>query len=326
MDSSRCTTCAALLGPDACSSCGRTTRGGLRPGVWVLDRYRLTKALDDDGLGLGWLALDGAGHTVTLRVLHDALFRTPRALARFGEELRRFQGFSHPHAQPQLDFGALADGALTWVGAWHFGLTLATALGPGRMHPSDASRIVEQIARALGSLHHRGLTHGDVKPETVLCSDDTSFLNNGWLLNVGLFAALVASRDGEGAGTVLGTPAYMAPERFTGARPDARADLYALALVAYEMFEGRSPFDANTPWEWATSHLAREPRPWSTASPLTASPRMQAAISRGLQKQPEARFATAEEFLTAACEPAAALSAAVPFGPPGGAGPYRRGR
>ncbi len=299
----------------------------MRPGVWVLDRYRLTKALDDDGLGLGWLALDGAGHTVTLRVLHEALFRSPLALVRFGKELHRFQGFSHPHAQPQLDFGTLADGALIWVGSWRFGLTLATAITAGQIHPSDASRIIEQIARALGTLHKRGLTHGDVKPEMVLCGENTAFLNNGWLLNIGLFASLVASREGEGTGTVLGTPAYMAPERFTGARPDARADLYALGLVAYEMFEGQSPFDASTPWEWATCHLTQKPRPWSTTEyPWAASPRMRAAISRCLQKQPEARFATAEEFLMAACEPAEALSEADPFGPPDDAGPYRRGR
>ncbi len=326
MNSSRCTACTASLGPAACSSCGRTTRGGLRPGVWVLDRYRLTKEMGDDGLGLTWLALDGDGHTVTLSVLHDALFRTPLERDRFHLEMQRFRSFSHTHAQPQLDFGTLADGAVTWVGAWHFGLTLAAAVARGPLHPSDASRIVEQIARALGALHSVGLIHGDVKPETVLCADSSSFINSGWLLNVGLFASLLASRAGDEGGTVLGTPPYMAPERFTGAKANARSDLYALALVAYEMFEGRSPYAATTAWEWAKCHLTGEPRPWSTpASPQTASPRMRAAISRCLMKSPDARFATAEEFLKAACEPAEALAAGMPFGPPG-AGPYRGGR
>ena len=139
-------------------------------------------------------------------------------------------------------------------------------------------------------------------------------------------AAALASRAGDEGGTVLGTPPYMAPERFTGAKANARSDLYALALVAYEMFEGRSPYAATTAWEWAKCHLTGEPRPWSTpASPQTASPRMRAAISRCLMKSPDARFATAEEFLKAACEPAEALAAGMPFGPPG-AGPYRGGR
>lgn len=326
MSGDSCAWCSGPVGSAACAACGRAAVDGLRPGVWVLDRYRLTLSMGADGLGGRWFGVDEAGTTVAVHALDRALLDPHRRRERFVQAQQRLRAHSHPHAQPLLDVGALADGTLALVRAWRTGRTLAAAMLAGRLHPSDASRVVEQLALALGALHRRGLAHGDVKPETVLCTGEGSLPGDAWLLDVGLLHALVAAREGEAPDTVLGTPAFMAPERFTGSPPDARSDLYGLALVAYEMFEGQPPFHATTAWDWAACHLTREPRPWSAPADRPAAPaRMRAAISRCLARRPEARFATAEEFLSAACEPADDLFGPIPpwaTGP----GPYRGSR
>lgn len=320
VNATHCTACRGPLGPIACSACGRTTVAGLRPGVWVLDRYRIQRPLTDTGMGRLWLGLDESGFEVSIAAFDDSVFRTAGARERYLTEMHRYQAYSHPNAQPTLAVGALADGAPTWVGAWRSGPTVATMIVSGPVHPSDASRVVEQVARALDALHARGLAHGDLKPETVQCAGDVAAPGDAWITEVGHLSSLVASRVGDGSGTVLGTPPYMAPERFTGAAPNAAADLYALGLLGYELYEGRSPFDGKTPWEWATAHLTRAPRPWSAAAaPLAPSPRMRAAIGRCLARDPRERFASAKAFLDAATEPAGDL-----FGPnPFGQGPYR---
>lgn len=324
MSPATCAWCSASLGAGACTGCGRATLRGLRPGLWVLDRYRLEQPLGDMGLARCWFGVDEAGHEVLVSALHEAAFEGPRRRERFADAMLSLRSFSHPHAQPVLDLGVLPDQTIALVEAWRPGRTLAVLLEAGPMHPSDASRVIEQLARALGALHRRGLAHGDVKPDGVHCAGDGSYPGDVWLLSAGLVSALVSARAGEANATVLGVPAYMAPERFTGSAPDARSDLYELALVAYELFEGRGPFEASTPWEWATRHLTRAPRPWSaTAGHLAAPPRMRAAVWRCLEKDPAARFATAEAFLAAAREPAGDLFGPVPFGPDGGVGPYR---
>jgi serine/threonine protein kinase len=324
MSSATCAWCLAPLGPGACMGCGRATLRGLRPGLWVLDRYRLESSLGDTGVALCWIGVDEAGHEVFVSALHEAVLEGPRRRERFADAMLSLRSFSHPYAQPVLDLGVLPDQTITLVEAWRPGRTLAASMAAGPMHPSDASRVIEQVALALGALHKRGLAHGDVKPEGVHCAGDGAYPGDAWLLSAGLISALVGARAVEANALVLGSPAYMAPERFSGRAPDARSDLYELGLVAYELFEGRGPFEASTPWEWAMYHLTRAPRPWSaTAGHLAAPPRMRAAVSRCLEKDPTARFATAEAFLAAAREPADDLFGPVPFGPDGGVGPYR---
>src|SRR6185437_5261943 len=98
-------------------------------------------------------------------------------------------------------------------------------------------------------------------------------------------------------GTVLGTPPYMSPEEFKGTTLDARSDIYALGVVAYEMLTGRLPFDADTPWLWATQHMTAQPFPFETLPLGSQVPtKMRAAVMRALAKDAGHRQQSVMEF------------------------------
>ena len=320
VSSLHCVCCGGPLGPDACSACGRATARGLREGTWVLDRYQLRLELPADGAGSRWVCVDADGQGATALVLSPEAFDDSARCARFLAVLRPYQGQPMQHVEPLRDIGPLADGTPVVTWGLHAGPTLATIVDErGPMLPLDATRAVEHVARALGAIHARGLVHGDLRPEQVVWSSDGLRPAEAWLQGTGSMAALATTAP---EGMVVGAPKHMAPERFTGSLPTSRSDLYEMALLAFELFDGRHPFEATTPWEWATCHLTRAPRPWTESNNRTP-PRMRAALCRCLQKKPEERFASIEDFLAAAREPTDDDI----FGPvpprTSGVGPYR---
>src|SRR6185436_3044068 len=118
-------------------------------------------------------------------------------------------------------------------------------------------------------------------------------------------------------GMVLGTPPYMSPEQFTGKALDARSDIYSLGVMAYEMVTGRLPFEAATPWQWATEHMTAQPTPFE-ATPVGGQipAAMRTGILRSLAKDREQRQSTAKQFYdelagqTSAPQPAASTGTA----------------
>ena len=99
-------------------------------------------------------------------------------------------------------------------------------------------------------------------------------------------------------GMVLGTPPYMSPEQFSGKTLDARSDIYSLGVMAFEMLTGSLPFDAKTPWEWATKHLTAQPAPFEAfPAGVNVSQNKKNAVARALAKTPEQRHSTVLEFL-----------------------------
>ena len=96
---------------------------------------------------------------------------------------------------------------------------------------------------------------------------------------------------------VIGAPPYMSPEAFMAKELTPQADIYALALVTYEMLSGRSPFEASTPWEWAGAHMKSPPRPLDHVAPGVAPAAAQAVLEKALAKQPADRHASVAEFV-----------------------------
>jgi hypothetical protein len=172
----------------------------------------------------------------------------------------------------------------------------------GAMAPERVLRIMKQACGALDEAHEQGIVHRDLKPENIILTPLAGEPDFVKVLDFGI-AARSESSDAKKEqkltqqGMVLGTPPYMSPEQFTGKALDRRSDIYSLAVVAYEMLTGRLPFDADTPWEWATQHMTAQPTPFEAAAPRAPIPdSMRRAILRGLSKDPAERQPTAKEF------------------------------
>jgi serine/threonine-protein kinase len=185
------------------------------------------------------------------------------------------------------------------------GKALSDAISEGGPFPPErVLKIMRQVCGALDEAHDQGIVHRDLKPENVILTPLAGEADFVKVLDFGI-AARSESADAKKEqkltqqGMVLGTPPYMSPEQFTGKALDRRSDIYSLAVVSYEMLTGKLPFDADTPWQWATQHMTAQPTPFEAAAPNAAIPEaMRAAILRGLSKDPAGRQATAKEFFS----------------------------
>ncbi|HEY0776751.1 MAG TPA: serine/threonine-protein kinase [Gemmatirosa sp.] len=279
-------------------------------GAYVLDRE-----LGGGGMARVFVARDAAlGRDVVVKVLAPALAEALSA-ERFGREVRLAAQLQEPHIVPVLAAGATADGVPWYTMPYVAGeglrarLVRQTALG-GPVPLGEATSILRDLAKALAYAHGRGIVHRDIKPENVLLSSGTAVVTDFGIAKA-LARAQTQAPDGPAgaraglpsgtltrAGTSLGTPAYMAPEQAAGDPDvDARADLYAWGVIAYELLAGRHPFaDRTTPHALVAAHIGEAPRPLGTVAP--AVPALLAAlVMRCLEKDPARRPASAVELL-----------------------------
>src|SRR5216117_1326026 len=208
--------------------------------VSLAGRYAIERELGRGGMATVYLAEDMKHRRpVAVKVLSPEL-AAGLGTDRFLREIEIAARLTHPHILPLHDSG-VADGGLFYVTPYIEGESLRARIERERQLPlDDALRLAREIASALGHAHHHGLVHRDIKPENVLLSD-------GIALVADFGIARAVGGPGEvgltTAGTTLGTPAYMAPEQATaGSTVDARADLYSLGCVLYEMLAGTPPF------------------------------------------------------------------------------------
>ncbi|MEU2032153.1 protein kinase domain-containing protein [Nocardia amamiensis] len=255
--------------------------------------YRLDRLLGSGGTGEVWLAYNtDADRAVALKVLSvvhaaDTAFRQ-----RFTREARLAAQVRGPHLVPIHSFGEL-DGRLYIEMEFIDGLDVAALLRRhGRLEPEQAIEIVAQTAAALDAAHRAGLVHRDVKPSNIMVQPDGLV----YLIDFG-----TAHRRDQPAitatGNVVGTLAYMAPERFDGAA-GPRSDQYSLACVLYECLTGRRPFGDSEAPRVMRAHLLDPPPAASALNPGVPAA-LDTVITRGMAKDPDRRWASAGELASA---------------------------
>jgi len=258
-------------------------------------------------MGEVWRAFDTTmNRVVALKVLPATLADDAQYQARFRREAQAAASLDEPHIVPIHDFGEI-DGRLYVTMRLIDGKTITELLVDGPLAPQRAVSIVEQTAAALGAAHRIGLVHRDVKPSNILVTED----DFAYLIDFGIARAADATKL-TSTGATVGTLAYMAPERFTSDREDARADIYALTCVLYECLTGSQPFPGDSVERQITSHLTLPPPRPSTMQP-GISPQMDQVIATGMAKNPDQRYATTRDLAAAA---RAALAAPIPHSQP----------
>lgn len=276
--------------------------------------YRLHEVLGNGGMGQVYRAFDTTSdRMVALKVLRPEFAADDEYQERFRREAQAAAKLQEPHVIPIHRYGEI-DGRLYIDMPLVRGTDVESIIGAtGPMPPARAVAIIAQAAAALDAAHAQGLVHRDVKPANLLVAA-RDFV---YLIDFGI-ADVAGSTPLTRTGAAIGTYAYMAPERFTTGRADARADVYSLACVLSECLTGQRPFPGNSLEQQYHGHVSLPPpRPSHMSSGVSAG--FDEVIARGMAKDPDQRFATAGQ-LAAAAEQARTASAHTTIDTSGSAG------
>ena len=293
-----------------CAKCGAplptpTSEEDPLLGAIVGGRYRIVSILGEGGMGRVYTAEQQMGTTVrkaAVKTLLAQYAKDPQVLARFNRECGTVAELEHPNTIKVYDFGQTNTGELYIAMELLVGTSLEEALEKGgAMAPERVERIIGQASGSLQEAHDKGIVHRDLKPANIFLKKSAGEEDYVKVLDFGIAKRAERPDSKEQKltqqGTVLGTPPYMSPEQFRGQELDHRSDIYSLAVVTYEMLTGRLPFEADTPWAWATQHLTAQPFPFEvTAVGANVPPKMRAAILRGLEKDRNKRQTSVKQF------------------------------
>jgi tRNA A-37 threonylcarbamoyl transferase component Bud32 len=257
------------------------------------DAFRIETELPAGGMSQVFLATEASlNRRVVVKVLPPE-FTSDVSAARFRREAELLARLQHPHILPIISSGT-RDGLLFYIMPYVQGESVRHRLEREGMFPvDDAVRILGEVADALSYAHAGGVLHRDIKPENILLEG-----RHAVLADFGVARAIQQSQTGArltATGMSVGTPGYMSPEQVSGDPVDARADLYALAVVGYEMLTGKPPFSGPSAQALITAHLTTPPLPVEELRP-DVPPHVSGAIARGLSKRPDDRFENAASF------------------------------
>lgn len=272
----------------------------------TLGQYRIIEQIGQGGMATVYKAYQPSlDRYVAAKVLPPYFAHEPGFAMRFTREAKAIARLNHPNILPIYDFGQ--EGDLSYIVMKYVEAgTLKDIMG--RPLPLDlTANVLRQIAGALEHAHERGILHRDVKPSNVLLDEGHWVL----LTDFGLAKMVEGSAVLTASGVGVGTPAYMAPEQGQGEPVDARADIYSLGVVLYEMLTGRVPFEAETPMAVVIKHIT-DPLPL----PRTINPELPETIERiilkALAKKPGDRFARPMEMADALSAAVAGFATPVP--------------
>jgi eukaryotic-like serine/threonine-protein kinase len=278
-------------------------------------RYRLEEVIGRGGMSTVYRATDTVlGRTVAVKILLAGLAdEDPDYVARFKREARAAAALRDPAVVAVYDVGV--DGERRFIVMEYVdGRSLAALLGGGKpLAVDEAVRVGEQVANALGTAHRHGIVHRDIKPANVMIVGDGTVK----VLDFGVARMLDGTTITREA-SVLGTAAYMAPERALGQPGDARSDIYSLGCLLYVMLTGAPPFRGELAAALLHQHVNATPRPVRELRAEVPAA-LDALVAEMLAKSPQNRPKSADEVrdrLPAAIDPTAPTIALTPVGPP----------
>ncbi len=297
-----CPTCGLLYHAGAvhCSSDGDTLTVVRLPRL-LAERYRLDRRLGGGGMGTVYEAADTElERRVAVKVMREDMAGNAAAGERFRREARTAAAFSHPNVVTIHDFGVAAGSRAFLVMELLEGVDLRGELTRRRRLPApEAAGVLRGVCAALEAAHRRGLTHRDIKPENIFLARSAG-VEIPKVLDFGVAKFVSPSAPTQSmttaAGHLIGTLRYMSPEQLRGEAAAGTWDLWALAVVAYEMLTGQYPFDAATMAQWHAAVMAGRFTPLARRLP-SAPPAWEAFFGRALAADAAQRPAAAGQFL-----------------------------
>ncbi len=262
----------------------------------IAERYEVGEVIGRGGMAEVFAGTDRRlGRQVAVKLLLPAMAAQPDIRTRFEAEARAAASLSHPNAVAVFDTGEF-DGVPYIVMERLGGETLGDRMAGGPVDPAWLVKVMSEVLGALGAAHAVGLIHRDVKPANILLGAD----GRAMVADFGIAKSLEAGDGGDltNTGQLLGTPAYIAPERLEGIAAGPRSDLWALGVVAYEALAGFKPFSGPTTMATARAVMSGTHRPLSEARP-DLDTGLVATIERAMAHDPSARFTSAQEMATA---------------------------
>lgn len=312
---------------DAPSGDTPRTPATFEPGAVVAERYEILEVIGQGSTGVVYRArdlhVDSEHEIVALKAIHQHLHSDRQIFGRFRREVKILRTVTGPHLCKLLDC-VEEQGLLLIALEYVDGPSLDAYLAEHAPLPlAEIVVLLTQICQALMAAHAAGVVHRDLKPSNVLIEGvrpggrrakrmPQSFLRELSVRVVDFGLAKMVR--GEAASTMLterdmifGTPDYMAPEQVTGEELDARCDVYAAGVIAFQMIVGTLPFDAPTPLTTMAAHLnSPVPRPSSLAPDRDIGKSMDRVLLKALAKDKAERYATPEELASAVAEAAVA--------------------
>jgi serine/threonine protein kinase/tetratricopeptide (TPR) repeat protein len=280
-------------GPNDDLDATMAVRLGVTVGQTFADRYDVEALLGRGGMGSVYRVRDRAvDEQVALKLL-DAAVATPEAIERFRREVRLARRVTHRNAARTYDLGEWQGQrylTMEYVDGQSLREFLPRGNAPQRLGHARIVDVATQIARGLAAAHQAGVVHRDLKPANVLIERGGRVV----ITDFGIARGTAADDATMHTGGLLGTPAYMAPEQLAGTTVDARADLYALGLIVFELLTGKLPFAGDTALSTALARLTQTP---DLAAEPAIPARLVPLLERLLARELEQRLASADALI-----------------------------
>ncbi len=275
-----------------------TPSGDLEVGIVLGDRYKVIRPLGEGGMGTVYLTHDvKLGTNVALKLLRQDHQGGQRRTSRLLHEVKLARLVSHPNVARIYDIDE-AEGfdfiSMEYVSGEPLDGRLSAE---GQLSVKQGLDVVRQLCAGLGAAHAAGIVHGDLKPANIMLEEGGRVV----ILDFGIARWASAIKQNRAESQALGTPFYMAPEQFKGNDGDHRADIYALGVLAFEVFTGRRTLCGDKLVSIAYQHANEQPEPPQQLNP-EIPPRLAAVILTCLAKTPHDRFGSVGEIATCLAE------------------------